>query len=213
MNRTQLYPLFADISEKKVLVVGGGGVAQEKIERLLECGARVMVISPEVTGQIEQWAAEKRLKLRRRVYCKGDVKWAWMVIVACAVPEVNTDIYGQCMQRRIFCNVVDVIDLCMFQVPAVSKHGPLQIAISTSGISPALAKILREDMDQQFDASYETFLEALAELRTHLKEKYPDDLKKRSDQLEAFVLSEALSLLQQGNQIAFENLLERYRGD
>lgn len=213
MNRTQLYPLFTDISEKKVLVVGGGGVAQEKIERLLECGARVMVISPEVTGQIELWAAEKRLKLRRRVYRKGDVKWAWMVIVACAVPEVNTDIYGECMQRRIFCNVVDVIDLCMFQVPAVSKHGPLQIAISTSGISPALAKKLREDMDRQFDVSYETFLESLAELRTHLKVKYPDDPKKRSDQLEAFVRSEALSLLQQGNQIAFENLLERYRGD
>lgn len=213
MNRTQLYPLFTDISEKKVLVVGGGGVAQEKIERLLECGARVMVISPEVTGQIELWAAEKRLKLRRRVYRKGDVKWAWMVIVACAVPEVNTDIYGECMQRRIFCNVVDVIDLCMFQVPAVSKHGPLQIAISTSGISPALAKKLREDMDRQFDVSYETFLESLAELRTHLKVKYPDDLKKRSDQLEAFVRSEALSLLEQGNQIAFENLLERYRGD
>lgn len=191
--------------------MGGGGIAQEKIERLLECGARVMVISPEVTGQIEQWAAEKRLKLRQRVYRKGDVKWAWMVIVACAVPEVNSDIYGECMQRRIFCNVVDVIDLCMFQVPAVSKHGPLQIAISTGGISPALAKKLREDMDEQFDASYETFLEALAELRVHLRKEHPNDLEKRSVLLDKFVRSEAIEILRNNEMDRFHELLDRYR--
>ncbi len=211
MNRTQLYPLYADISNKKVLVVGGGTVAQEKIERLLQCEARVTVISPEVTGQIARWSEQKQLKHYPRVYRQGDVKWAWMVIVACAVKEVNSEICAECVQRRIFCNVVDVTDLCTFQVPAVSRQGPLQIAISTSGISPALARTLRKEMDERFDPAYEQLLQGLAELRADLKKLYPDDLQKRSALLDSFVRSEALDLLRKQERESFHQLLDRYR--
>ncbi len=207
----RLYPLFADVAGRKVLVVGGGGIAEEKITALLECEARVMVISPEVTEQIAEWERDKRLKIKRREYKAGDVKWAWLVIVACGVEEVDRQIHGECVQRRILCNVVDVTDLCIFQVPAVCKRGKLQIAISTAGISPALAKKIRQDLEKQFDPAYETLLDALGELREYIKGRYPENLEKRSQILTEFVHSEALELIRQEKADELRMLLERFR--
>lgn len=207
----QLYPLFADLSGRKVVVVGGGAIAEEKVGHLLACGAAVEVVSPEVTGQIGEWAEQGRLEICRRNYEQGDIAGAWLVVVACGVDEVNRQIYGLCREERIFCNIVDVTELCSYQVPAVCRRGPLQIAVSTSGKSPALAKRIRRQLEQQFDAAYERFLEVLSELRGYLKDRYPDDLARRSAILERLVQSEALDLIRQGRDEELERLVEEFK--
>ena len=207
----RLYPMFVDLEGRKILVIGGGAIGQEKVESLLDTGARITVISPEVTDQIAIWEQQKRLKLERRKYELGDEKWAWMVICACGDPVVDKQVHGACHQRRIFCNVVDVTELCVFQVPAVCKRGRLQLAISTAGVSPALAKKIRQDLERQYDDSYEVLLDALADLRIHLKVTYPDDLKRRSKILTGFARSKALALIRSGDHAGLAGLLERFK--
>ena len=208
---TQLYPLFADISGRRVVVVGGGRIAEDKVKTLLDCQADVLLVSPEVTGQLESWAGQGRLEIGRRTYQDNDIEGAWLVVVACGVEDVNQRVYRLCEEKRIFCNVVDVTDLCMFQVPAVCRRGPLQLAVSTAGKSPALAKRIRKQLEREYDSAYEVFLEALGELRIFLKKKYPDDLDRRSEILERLVNSEALDLIRRQRSEEFDRLIEDFK--
>ena len=99
-------------------------------------------------------------------------------------------------------------DLCLFQVPAICRSGPLQLAISTAGKSPALAKRIRQQLEQEYDEAYEILLEELGRLRCFLKEKYPDDLDRRSEILERFANSNALELIRENQQEAFDCLVQ-----
>ena len=204
----QLYPLFADIAGRRVVVVGGGPIAEKKARSLLDAAAQVILISPQVTEQIEQWHHDGQIEVIARPYAQGDVAGAWLVIVACGQQEVNRQIHQECLERRIFCNVVDVTDLCLFQVPAICRRGPLQIAISTSGISPALARRIRLQLEEQFDPAYERFLDVLKELRADLKRRHPQDISRRSEILARLVNSPALALLRAGDIQQFNRLLE-----
>ncbi len=134
------YPLFIDLRDRLVVVVGGGMVAWRKVEALRRAGARVRVIAPEVVERIEQ---DEGLEVVRRGYEPGDLDGAWLVIAATDDEETNVAVSKDAESRRVFCNVVDQPGLCSFIVPSVVEKGPIKIAISTGGVSPAFSKKMR----------------------------------------------------------------------
>lgn len=136
----RFYPLFIDLRDRLVVVVGGGMVAWRKVEALRRAGARVRVIAPEVVERIEQ---DEGLEVVRRGYEPGDLDGAWLVIAATDDEETNVAVSRDAESRRVFCNVVDQPGLCSFIVPSVVEKGPIKIAISTGGVSPALSKKMR----------------------------------------------------------------------
>ncbi len=210
---SQLYPLFADISGRRVLLVGGGNLATEKIDALLASEADVVVVSPEISEKLQQLVDEDKVTYHKRCYETGDVDGAWLVMVAVNNDPVHREIHAECVEKSILCNVVDVTELCIFQVPAICRQGPLSIAISTSGTSPAMAKRIKNELNEQFDPAYEVFLNALKDLRPHFKQKFADDLPKRSKIFECLVNSGAMDLIREGKHDEFDHLIQKYKND
>ena len=208
---SRLYPLFVDLSGRKVVVVGGGRVAQRKVESLLACDATVVVISPETTAKLAELAEQGKIKIETRAYRPGDLAGASLVISACGDTAVNQQVHSQAEQSDILCNVVDQPHLCTFHVPSVVNRGHLQIAISTAGASPALAGRIRRELQAQYGSCYETLLAAMSDLRQHVKKKYPADQQKRAVIFEEFLNSQAIDLLGDGKIDAFWALVREYK--
>ena len=164
-----LFPMFVKLRDRLCVVVGGGDVAEAKIPGLLEAGAKVRVIAPEVTEAISAWAKEGRLDWAPRKFGPGDLSGAFVVIAATSVLGVNQDVFHEADAQGILCNAVDDPERCHFYYPAVVRRGPLQIAISTAGFSPALAQRLRRELETQFGPEYETWLEWLGAVRSALR--------------------------------------------
>lgn len=207
----RLYPMFVDVADRDVVVVGGGSVAHRKVKLLHECGARVTVVSPELTDGLAEIEAKGQVKVLRREYRPGDLVGVWLVIVACGVEDVSRAVRSEADAARIWCNVVDEPAQCSFHVPAAVRRGLLQIAVSTGGASPALAKRLRVELERSYGPCYERLLAALAVLRDEVKRKYPADAIKRTEIMTGFVDSGAVEALCQGDQAGFERLLAQWR--
>ena len=175
-----LFPMFVKLSDRRCIVAGGGEVAEAKIPGLLEAGARVRVIAPEVTEAISTWAREGRLEWMPKKFELGDLAGAFIVIAATSAPGVNQEVFREAEAHGIFCNAVDDPERCHFYYPAVVRRGPLQIAISTGGFSPALAQRLRRELEAQFGPEYETWLEWLGTIRSVLRAESdnPEDTRK-----------------------------------
>ncbi len=147
----KLFPLFADLNGRPVLVVGGGAVAQRKAQALLEAGADVAVGAPDLTDTLRQWAAAGRV---RHLAGEFDPAWlqdVWLVIAATDQREVNAQVAQAGQARRLLVNVVDDPELSSFQVPSIVDRSPLIVAISSSGTAPVLARRLRERIESLFD--------------------------------------------------------------
>ncbi len=170
-----------------------------------------MLISPEINKELLELAAQERIKVLQRSYEAGDLEGAWLVIGACDDEQVNQQVFEEACRQKVFCNIVDAPKMCSFHVPALVKRDQLQIAISTAGASPALAKYLREQLEEIFGSYYEDFLIALVELREHVKSKYPGDQPRRAAILEDFVRSEAVQFLREGKKDQFQQLLEQWK--
>lgn len=142
------YPVFLELSGKPVLVVGGGLVAERKVNSLLEAGARVTVVSPEATDRLAEIAANNAIVWTRRQFQESDLEGVVLVISATDNPEAQTRIAAAARARKIMVNTVDQPALCDFIVPAVVKRGDVIAAITTSGKSPALAAALRAKLEE-----------------------------------------------------------------
>ncbi len=173
------YPIFLDIEGRNVVIIGGGNVCARKAETMMNYGARVTVVSPEFTGEIEKWAADGCLQLRRKKYDENDLDGANIVIASTDDEGVNTKIATDCRKRRIPVNVVDVTHLCEFIVPAIIEKGSIQIAVSTGGRSPALARTLKEDLQRAIGPEYDEVNQALGSLRDAAKKKLPTDVDRK----------------------------------
>ncbi len=156
------HPIFVDLSDKLVVVVGGGMVAARKVEPLLKAGARIKVIAPEVVDEIGQCA---QVEIVSREYKKGDLKGASLVIAATHSEETNRAVSRDALSKRIFCNVVDSPELCTFIVPSVVERGPIKIAISTGGFSPALSRRLRMIIGKNLGEEYVILAAILGKIR------------------------------------------------
>ncbi len=154
-----LFPMFVKLAGRKCLVVGGGPIAEGKVEGLLASGATVVVVAPEVTEKIARWNDQGRLAWHARQFQPSDLEGAFLVIAATGVDAVNEQVFREAEARGILCNAVDEPERCHFYYPAIVRRGPLQIAISTGGLSPALASRLRAELEAQFGPEYERWLE------------------------------------------------------
>jgi len=159
------YPILVDIEGQKVIVVGGGRVAQRKIEALLKHGADVHVISRDLTPTLERYVQDGRINFLGREFKTDEIMGAFLVIAATDDPETNHKVSQAAKDAGLLINAVDQPPDCNFIVPSVVKRGDLLISVSTSGKSPALAKKLREELETRFGREYEGFLQLMGELR------------------------------------------------
>jgi siroheme synthase-like protein len=164
-----LLPIFVKLRDRLVVVVGGGVVAQGKIEGLFAAEARVRVVAPQVTPAIAQWVAQGKVGWRAKEFAPADLDGAYLAIAATSAPGVNAAVFVEADTRGILCNAVDDIENCHFYYGSVVQRGDLQIAISTNGKSPALAQRLRLQLEKQFGPEYELWLEWLGAARELLR--------------------------------------------
>lgn len=174
------YPLFADLADRRCVVVGGGAVAQRKVTALLRCGACVMVVSPEATARLARYAQAGKIEHCARRFRSADLRGAWLVYAATDDPKVNELVFRTATRQRIFTNVVDHPALCSFIAPAIARRGKVVIAVSTGGRSPTLAKMLRREVQQLIGGDYAAMLRLLGSLRGVAKRCLPryDDRKR-----------------------------------
>lgn len=161
MGAARYYVACLDLDGRDVLVVGGGRVAHEKVAGLLDCGARVTVVAPQVAGEL----AALDVTLVRRGYRSSDLEGRFLVVAATSTTSVNRRVFRDAEERALLCNVVDVPELCSFILPAVHREGPIAVAVSTGGASPALAQRLRDDMARLVGPEHAALACSLRELR------------------------------------------------
>lgn len=160
-----LFPMFVKLAGRTCLVVGAGSVAAGKIAGLLASGARVRVVAPSATRRVAELARGGRIDWTRRAFRADDLRGAFLVVAATSSRRVHVRVYRAAVRRGVLCNVVDEPARCDFYYPAVVRRGPLQIAISTGGRSPALARRLRQELERQFGREYGPWVERLGRAR------------------------------------------------
>ena len=158
------------MKQRPSLVVGAGSVALAKILNLVECGAVVTVIAPQVRSGVNELALQHKITLERRGYKDADLDGVSVVIAATSDLELNHHIYVQCRARGLLVNVVDDPDYCDFYFGSVVRRGGLQVAVSTTGESPAFAQQIRQEIDEALPPDTGEWLGRLGELRRHINE-------------------------------------------
>ena len=181
-----LLPIFLKLRGRKALVIGGGSVAESKIESLLLSEAEVHVVAPDLNQRVAELADVGKIVWRQKSFEATDLDDVFLVIAATNLPEINHLVYRLAEERSILCNAVDDPDHCHFYYGAVVRRGPLQIAISTDGLSPALAQRLRGELEQQFGPEYEAWLEYLGAMRDLIRASTADE-QSRKEQLHKLV--------------------------
>jgi precorrin-2 dehydrogenase / sirohydrochlorin ferrochelatase len=165
---TSLFPMFLKLEGKRCLVVGAGKIGEPKIRTLLDSGADVHVVALEANGATHELANAGKIRLSLRAFAVSDLDGVFLAIVATSSPALDEKIYREAQQRGVLCNVVDDPPHCDFFYPAVVRRGALQIAISTSGQSPSLAKKLRQQLERQFGFGYARWVAELGETRRRI---------------------------------------------
>lgn len=164
------YPIFAVIEHLPCLVVGGGPVGERKVLDLLDAGADVTVVSEDLTPALATLAEQGRIHYRKEAFRPEHLEGMVLVVGATDDPEVNARVSAAAKARGIWVNIVDAPALCTFIVPAQIRRGPLTVAISTGGASPALARRLREELEALFGPEYGPYLELLRAVREKVLE-------------------------------------------
>lgn len=159
------YPIFLNLTYKKALVVGGGLVAQRKVETLLEHGASTSVVSQKLTVRLKELAEEKKIQYLGPEFSEEYLDDMFLVIAATDDQELNHRVSLCAQERGLLVNAVDQPEDCNFIVPSIVRRGDLQVAISTSGKSPALARKLRQELEVQFGEEYEKLLSLMGSIR------------------------------------------------
>jgi uroporphyrin-III C-methyltransferase/precorrin-2 dehydrogenase/sirohydrochlorin ferrochelatase len=167
--RSWSHPIFLDLSGQPVVVIGGGAVAERKIEALVASGARITVVSPDVTDLIAQRAGEDRITLQRRPYRNGDLAGCRLAYAATSDPEVNQAVRDEAREAGVWLNAVDKPAHCDFITPATVRRGHLTLAVSTNGRCPELAKQIREELERAYGPEYAELVDEMGELRAREK--------------------------------------------
>ena len=161
-----LYPVYLDLRARPVLVVGAGVVAARKIERLVSAGAAVTVVAPAAITQV---AERDDVQWHRRPYEQGEVEDYRLAFTCTGVPEVDAQVFADGEASGIWVNSADDVDHCSFILPAVARRGPLSVAVSTEGTSPALASWLRRRFQHELDNGTTELARLLAAARAELR--------------------------------------------
>lgn len=186
MLDTPFYIACLKLRGRRSLVVGGGDIGLEKVEGLLACDGDVTVVAPDLQPELQRLADEGSITWIARAYEPADLEGTFMVIAATNDSEVNIGVYDDAEKRAMLVNVVDVPPLCNFILPAIVRTGPLAIAISTAGASPALAKRMKHEISQLFGEDYARLAVMLNDARGWAKSTLPT-YQERKDFFESIV--------------------------
>lgn len=195
------HPLFVDLTGRRVVVIGGGRVAERKVRQLLDCRARVTVISPTLTSRLQLWHSKGMIRWRSRRYRRCDLHGAWLAISATDQPVVNRQIAIDGRRRKIWTNVVDDPKRSSVIAPAWFRRGALVVAFSTGGASPALAQQLRRRLTKEIGADYAAYVALLARLRRRIHRQVPD-VAERQRLMRRLLKADLLPLIQSGRRAA-----------
>ncbi len=199
------YPVFLSLRHRLAVIIGGGDVAERKVRTLMRYQPDILVIAPEVTSGLAELEETCDLIVERRGYVRGDLANAAIVICATDDNEVNRAVFREAEERGCLVNVVDVPELCNFIVPSVVHRGPFQLAISTAGAAPAVAKRVRRRLQAEYGAEWEPYVLLLGRLRTLVMERVEDpDERKRI--FEAVADSDLLERIRSGEEPSAEEV-------
>jgi precorrin-2 dehydrogenase/sirohydrochlorin ferrochelatase len=159
------FPAFLDLRGRRCLVVGGGPIGERKVRDLLACGADVVVVSPALTDTLAELAAAGTVRHRARRFLKTDARGCALVVAATGQPAIDDAVVHAARRHRALVNVVDRPAACDFIVPSVLRRGALQIAVSTGGRSPALAREIRKQLETTFGPEYAELVEHVGAAR------------------------------------------------
>jgi precorrin-2 dehydrogenase/sirohydrochlorin ferrochelatase len=173
MLETPFYIACLKLTGRRCVVVGGGDVGLEKVEGLLACDGKVTLIAPDAIEPLQRLAEEGSIEWIRREYRPGDLEATFIAIAATSDTDVNIKVYEDAEKRAMLVNVVDVPPLCNFILPAIVRTGPLAIAISTAGASPALAKRIKREIAEEYGTHHARLAELLNEARGWAKMTLP----------------------------------------
>jgi precorrin-2 dehydrogenase / sirohydrochlorin ferrochelatase len=202
-----LYPIYLHLAGKRCLVVGGGQVAERKIATLLEYEANVLLVSPEVTSDLEHWADQKLITWRRGTFQPEDLLGIFLVFIATGDGVLNKAITALCREHGILVNAVDDPPNCDFYVPSILRRNSLCLAISTEGKSPLLAAKLRKELEDQITDEYGEWVEILGSLRDEIKNSSLDWQEKKQ-LFETLVYSDMLDWLKEGKKEQIEERIK-----
>jgi siroheme synthase-like protein len=174
------YPVYLNLKDKHVVVIGGGEVAERKVAALLDTGASILVVSPEVTPRLASLANANLIDLQKRPYAHGDCSGATLVLSATDDPEVSRAVFEEASAAGILVNTADQPALCDFIMPAVVRRGNLTIAISTGGTSPALAARLRGRFSRMLGPEYARLVDFLEQARPEIRRRVTDERSRKA---------------------------------
>ena len=208
MLSTPFYIACLKLTGRRCLVVGGGAIGLEKVEGLLACDADVTLVAPRAVPELEQLAAEGSITFHRREYESADLDGHLIAIAATDDTDVNIGVFNDAEQRAMLVNVVDVPPLCNFILPAIVRTGPLAVAISTAGASPALAKRMKREIAELFGEPYADLAVLLNDARGWAKSTLPT-YQERKEFFESIVNGDPdpIALLRAGNAAAVQDLI------
>ena len=208
MLDTPFYIACLRLSGRRCVVVGGGDVGLEKVEGLLACHGEVTLVSPDAVEPLRELAEEGSIEWERRPYETADLEGTFIVIAATGDTDVNVRVFEDAERRAMLVNVVDVPPLCNFILPAIIRSGPLAIAISTAGASPALAKRIRDEIADEYGEPYARLAILLNEVRGWAKATLPT-YQDRKEFFEGIVNGgpDPVELLRRGDEQAVRDLL------
>ena len=206
---TPLYIACLRLAGRACLVVGGGEVGLEKVEGLLACNGEVTLVAPDAVPELEDYAREGSMRWERREFRDSDLDGKFLAIAATSVTDVNISVYEGAERRAMLCNVVDVPPLCNFILPAIVRTGPLAIAISTAGASPALAKRMKREIAEGYGEPYARLAVILNDARGWAKATLPT-YQDRKEFFEGIVNGEPdpIELLRRGREAEVRALIE-----
>lgn len=176
---SKLYPTNLLLRDKRVLLVGAGVVAERKLKELLASGAKVFVVSKEVSPGFLKLAEKHRLEINQRQYQREDMQGVWLVIAATNDQTLQRQLASQAEKLKIFINVVDQPELCSFQLPARAERGKILLTASTSGQAPAASRLIRTIWQKEFLPEIVPFVKFIASIRKQLKKNLKKDALKR----------------------------------
>ena len=203
------YPMFVDLEGRRCLVVGGGPIATEKVEKLVDHGAAVRLVSPQITSELSRMVGDGSIhEYRQRTYRPEDLEGCFLVIAATNLDPINRMVWQDAEARNMVCNVVDVPPLCNFIVPSIVRRGELALAISTGGASPVVARHIRRQLDETYGPEWEALVSLLRDLRDDLKARHLD-MPGRRDAVEVLMESDVLQMLAQGDEKGAMELARR----
>jgi len=208
---SRFYPILVDLQGKKALVVGGGKVAQRKIETLLEHGATVQVVAKELTASLEELRRAGRIEFLGEEFSETFVDGVFVVFAATDDTSLNRRVSRTAQQRSLLVNAVDQPADCNFIVPSVLSRGDLVIAVSTSGKSPAFARKVRVELEQSFGEEYGLFLNLMGNLRKEILRLGLSQEENKST-FEDLVTSDLLTAIREKNWDLASQIIEKVLG-